>query len=127
MRKETWFFYFLFFKKGEGNEWFWMLSEDQKNNKGRSQHVHKLSNREWQNQRGKSRQWKMKCNIQGHFWQLISMSFPSPLRENILVHLGRKHSGLNTFLSSDPSNQTLTKNIFSILFSSQFSIFPKIS
>ena len=51
----------------------------------------------------------------------------SPLWEkNILVGLGRKHSGHTNFFFPPPSNQTSTKNIFSPLFSLPFSILPKI-
>ena len=68
----------------------------------------------------------MKCNVQEHFWLLISMSFP-PLRKHFGELEEKTLKPRHFFFSSPLFNQALSKNIFTLLFSSQFFILPKIS
>ena len=78
MRKETWFFYFLFFKKGEGNEWFWMLSEDLKKKKKEANMSISLVTENDKIKGGKASNEKWSATSRGIFDSLFPWASPLP-------------------------------------------------
>ena len=54
------------------------IRRPKKEKEKRSQHVHKLSNREWQNQRGKAGNEKWSATFRGIFDSLFPWASPLP-------------------------------------------------
>lgn len=69
---------------------------------------------------------KWSATFRGIFGSSFSWVFFSILKRKYFGRSKRKHPDPTTFYSSHLFNQTPTKNIFSLLFYSQFSIFSKI-
>ena len=92
-----------------------------------SHHIHKLSNRERKKSKKKKKKQAKKNEVQcsGAFLVAYFHELP-PLRKHF-GGLGEKTLNPHHFFSSPLFNQTLSKNIFTLLFSSQFFILPKIS